>query len=244
MLTMLSICFADKVVYPEVSETFFTPSMSPVAVGHKTLDQHSRSDTVGCSYPTPLTHHVTCTVGHKTLGQHSRCDTVGCSYPFPDCSTSSISISLWIFSSPEPSGSQGELIVYPCSGVRCRRCRCRCQQCLNIFSSETAWPIKAKLYVWIGKTVIKSFNGGKLAEKDYIDWIILLMKKIWHQGVVWPCPGTIYLYMTTIFKHLLHWNRLANQSQILCEASLGRGNESLYKWSRSHDQDGRHAHIW
>ena len=24
---------------------------------------------------------------------------------------------------------------------------------------------------------------------------------------------------------------------------LGKGNESLYKWSRSHDQDGRHAHI-
>ena len=31
-------------------------------------------------------------------------------------------------------------------------------------------------------------------------------------------------------------NRLANQSQILCGASLGRGNESLYKWSRSHDK--------
>ena len=29
------------------------------------------------------------------------------------------------FSSPEPSGSQGELIVYPCPGVRrrCRRCK-------------------------------------------------------------------------------------------------------------------------
>ena len=58
-----------------------------------------------------------------------------------------------VFSSPEPSGSQGELIVYPFSGVRCRRrrrrrrrCRRR-QQCLNIFSSETALPIKAKLYV-------------------------------------------------------------------------------------------------
>ena len=36
-------------------------------------------------------------------------------------------------SSPEPSGSQGELIVCPYSGVRCR-CRRR-QQCLNIFSS-------------------------------------------------------------------------------------------------------------
>ena len=25
---------------------------------------------------------------------------------------------------------------------------------------------------------------------------------------------------------------------------LGKGNKSLYIWSRSHDQDGRHAHIW
>ena len=111
------------------------------------------------------------------------------------------------------------------------------------------WPILRQGQIgspirWMGKTIIKSFNRGKLAAKDYIDWIILLMKNIWPQGVVCPCPGAIYLYMTTIFKHLLHWNRLANQSQILCGASLGRGNESLYKWSRSHDQDGRHAHIW
>ena len=52
-------------------------------------------------------------------------------------------ICFWFFSSPEPLGSQGELIVYPYSGVRCRRR----QQCLNIFSSETALPIKAKFYV-------------------------------------------------------------------------------------------------
>ena len=25
---------------------------------------------------------------------------------------------------------------------------------------------------------------------------------------------------------------------------LGSGNTRLCKWSRSHDQDGRHAHIW
>ena len=45
------------------------------------------------------------------------------------------------------------------------------------------------LYVWMGKTVIKSFNGGKLAAKDYIDWIILLMKKIWPQGLSATAPG-------------------------------------------------------
>ena len=37
-------------------------------------------------------------------------------------------------------------------------------------------------------------------------------------------------------------NCLANQSQTVCGASLGRGNESVYKWSRSHAQDGRHGY--
>ena len=43
----------------------------------------------------------------------------------------------------------GELIVYPCSGVHrcCCCCRCSHQPFSNIFSSETAWPIKAKFYV-------------------------------------------------------------------------------------------------
>ena len=48
---------------------------------------------------------------------------------------------------------------------------------------------------------------------------------------------------STMLKHLLT-NRLADQSQILCGASLGRGNEILFAASGSHDQDGRHAHIW
>ena len=40
------------------------------------------------------------------------------------------------------------------------------------------WQVKLDhLYVWMGKMVTKSFNGGKLAAKDYIDWIILWMKK-------------------------------------------------------------------
>ena len=47
-----------------------------------------------------------------------------------------------------------------------------------------------------------------------------------------------------IFKHLLLWNHWGNWAQILYGDSLGRGNESLFKWSWSHDQDGRHAHIW
>ena len=49
---------------------------------------------------------------------------------------------------------------------------------------------------------------------------------------------------STMLKDLLLQKRLANQSQILCGASMGRGNESLFAASGSHDQDGRHAHIW
>ena len=48
----------------------------------------------------------------------------------------------------------------------------------------------------------------------------------------------------TMLKDLLLQNRLANQSQILCGASLGRGNDILFAASGSHDQDGRHTHIW
>ena len=50
----------------------------------------------------------------------------------------------------------GELKVYPCSGVRRCRGRGRCRPPFsNVFSSETARPIKAKFYVeppWEGGT--------------------------------------------------------------------------------------------
>ena len=71
-----------------------------------------------------------------------------------------------LFSSPEPLGSQGELIVYPYSVGRCRR-RCRRQQCLNIFSSETALPIKAKFYVeppWEGGTKVYINGPGHMTK--------------------------------------------------------------------------------
>ena len=49
---------------------------------------------------------------------------------------------------------------------------------------------------------------------------------------------------STMLIDLLLQNRMANKSQILCGATLGRGNESLVTASGSHDQDGRHVHIW
>ena len=44
------------------------------------------------------------------------------------------------------------------------------------------------------------------------------------------------------FKQLL-LSLWANFAQISYGASLGWGNEKLLKWSRSVDQDGRHAHM-
>ena len=93
-----------------------------------------------------------------------------------------------------------------------------------------------------GKNKKMSFNGRKLARNEQMDRKFMFMKIFWAQGLVFSCPGVVYMYMTKIFKHLLLENHLAIQSQTLCGASLGRGNDSLYKWSRSHDQDGRHGY--
>ena len=66
-----------------------------------------------------------------------------------------------LVSSPEPSGSQGELIVYPCSGVR--------PFTISNISSETAWPIKAKIYVeppcpWEGGTKVYISGPGHMTK--------------------------------------------------------------------------------
>ena len=55
--------------------------------------------------------------------------------------------------------------AYSSSGIRCRRRRR--QQCLNIFSSETALPIKAKLYVeppWEGGTKVYINGPGHMTK--------------------------------------------------------------------------------
>ena len=70
---------------------------------------------------------------------------------------------LWsrdIISSPEPLGLKGELIVYP--WIRRPSVVVRRPSTIsNIFSSETAWPIKDKFYVeppWEGGTKV-CING-------------------------------------------------------------------------------------
>ena len=43
--------------------------------------------------------------------------------------------------------------------------------------------------------------GGKLAAKDYIDWITLLMKNIWPQGLSAPAPG-LYICIWPPFSNI------------------------------------------
>ena len=68
------------------------------------------------------------------------------------------------FSSPEPLGSQGELIVYPSSR---RPSGVRRPPFSKIFFSETAWPIKAIFYVehlWEGGTKVYINGPGHMTK--------------------------------------------------------------------------------
>ena len=68
-------------------------------------------------------------------------------------------------------------------------------------------------------------NWGKLAGHMQMDRRFMFMEKNVLRGLSAPAPG-LYMYMTIIFKHLLLGNSIAYQSQTLCGASLGKGNES------------------
>ena len=96
-----------------------------------------------------------------------------------------------VFSSPEPSGSQGELIVYPCSVV----CPSVCPSSVRrppfskIFFSETAWPIKAKFYMkhlWEGGTNVYINNPGHMTKMAAMPIYGKNPSKIFFSGTTGP----------------------------------------------------------
>ena len=92
-----------------------------------------------------------------------------------------------IFSSPEPSGSQGELIVYPCSVVR--PSVVRRPPFSKIFFSETAWPIKAKFYMkhlWEGGTNVYINNPGHMTKMAAMPIYGKNPSKIFFSGTTGP----------------------------------------------------------
>ena len=92
-----------------------------------------------------------------------------------------------VFSSPEPSGSQGELIVYPCSVVR--PSSVHRPPFSKIFSSETAWPIKAKFYMkhlWEGGTNVYINNPGHMTKMAAMPIYGKNPSKIFFSGTTGP----------------------------------------------------------
>ena len=64
----------------------------------------------------------------------------------------------------------------------------------------------------------------------------------------WPCSGVRPSSLSSVRRPQFQRSsplKLLDRSKPNIMWSILRrgGNETLYKWSRSHDQDGRHAHI-
>ena len=92
-----------------------------------------------------------------------------------------------VFSSPKPSGSQGELIVYPCSVVR--PSSVRRPPFSKIFFSETARPIKAKFYMkhlWEGGTNVYINNPGHMTKMAAMPIYGKNPSKIFFSGTTGP----------------------------------------------------------
>ena len=78
----------------------------------------------------------------------------------------------------------------------------------SIGKSENCWFFQNYCSLWL------------LTDWDNEDMWVLKVKVI-----SWPRPKVIYIQNLKLAFLRNHW---ANQSQILCGASLGRGNKSLY----------------
>ena len=59
--------------------------------------------------------------------------------------------------------------------------------------------------------------------------------------ISWPWPKVVYIQK---FKPNFLRNYCVDLTQTLYESFQVQGNENLMTWCWSHDQDGRHAHIW
>ena len=90
-----------------------------------------------------------------------------------------------------------------------------------------------------------SMISCEMYQNEIYIFLAHLSRRLIGKLIVYPWSGVRRRRASsTMLKHLLLRNRSADQSQILCGASLGRGNKILLAACWSHDQDGCHAHIW
>ena len=118
----------------------------------------------------------------------------------------------------------------------------------NFYSNASCFSL---LWLYLGNSQVSVYRtiGPTLVILScyFVEFLAHLSRRLIGELIVYPWSGVCVRpssASSTMLKHLLLRNRLADQSQILCGASLGRGNDILFAASGSHDQDGRYAHIW
>ena len=105
-------------------------------------------------------------------------------------------------------------------------------------------------FITVSRGGSRVFERGSNLQRSSFCYFLLahLSRRLIGELIVYPWSGvrrpSVRPSSSTMLKPLLLRNRSADQSQILCGASLGKGNEILFAAFGSHDQDGRHAHIW
>ena len=113
------------------------------------------------------------------------------------------------------------------------------------------WPISSQGQIGhIGFCMGKSENyilfGNYCSHRPqiwfkYFNKCVTEVKWVSKVKVIWPWPKVTQiskLKLVFLGNYLVIWNKISFESLWV------NGNENLYKWVGSHDQDGRHAHIW
>ena len=113
------------------------------------------------------------------------------------------------------------------------------------------WPILRQCQIWSQAFVwekVKIIIFWKLLQPKAQSWLKHSAK--WVNEVEWVSKVKVILWLcskiTQISKLKLVFlrNSCVFWNQSACESLWENGNENLYKWFGSHDQHGRHAHIW
>ena len=73
---------------------------------------------------------------------------------------------------------------------------------------------------------------------------LMILKTFGPEESVCPYPGAIYIVYYSDIQRSSALKLLGKLKPNFMRALLGSGNESVYKWSRSHDQDIRHGYKY
>ena len=122
---------------------------------------------------------------------------------------------------------------------------------VQIISLGWPWPILRQGQIWSHRFLYwKKWNY--LSFRNYCSLrsqtcLKHLAKWVYEVGwvftvkVLWPWSKVTQI---SKFKHVFLKNSWAIWNQSSYESLKENRNENKYKWVGSHDQDGRHAHIW